>query len=272
MLQFARGHNLMLRRWGRHQPSSMQPSSLRPRYLPGPDSSSSIHAWTRRTVVDDPWFKLAKKEGYVSRAAYKLKEIQKKHKLIKPGHKVLDLGCVPGAWMQVACQELGPREKGGLVFGIDIQDIVIPTRFCDDRVRVLKADAREVEPTVFQEIAPSGFDCVLSDMLQFTTGAGNDVDLSIELASTALHIATGYYFDKYGEPYAQKMGFKHQGYLRPGGALVMKIYDGAGVQDFLKDVQSYFDKVTRMNVDASRSASREFFCIAMKRKSVRPEP
>ena len=102
-----------------------------------------------------------------------------------------DLGCVPGAWMQVACQELGPRERGGLVFGIDIQDIIIPTRFCDDRVQVLKADAREVQPMVFQEIAPSGFDAVLSDMLQFTTGAGNDVDLSIELASTALHIATG---------------------------------------------------------------------------------
>jgi hypothetical protein len=60
--------------------------------------------------------------------------------------------------------------------------------------------------------------------LHFTSGI-NDVELSIELASTALHIATGYYFDQYGEPYAQKMGFKHQGYLKPGGALVMKVYE-----------------------------------------------
>lgn len=53
----------------------------------------------------------------------------------------------------------------------------------------------------------------------------NDVELSIELASTALHIATGFYYDKYGEPYTQQVGFKHAGYLRPGGALVMKVYE-----------------------------------------------
>ena len=60
--------------------------------------------------------------------------------------------------------------------------------------------------------------------LHFTSGV-NDVDLSIELASTALHIATGYYFDVYGEEYAQRVGFRHQGYLKPGGGLVMKIYE-----------------------------------------------
>ncbi len=63
--------------------------------------------------------------------------------------------------------------------------------------------------------------------LHFTSGI-NDVEQSIELASTALHIATGYFFDLYGEPYVQRMGFKHTGYLRPGGALVMKVYEGAG--------------------------------------------
>ncbi|GAX73657.1 hypothetical protein CEUSTIGMA_g1108.t1 [Chlamydomonas eustigma] len=224
-----------------------------------------VAAWTKRTVIEDPWFKQAKKEGYVSRAAYKLKEIQKKHNIIKKGSTVLDLGCSPGAWMQVACQELGPVDRGGLVLGIDIQAVTVPPRFCDQRVKVMQADAREISPAVLQQYAPKGFDTVLSDMLHFTSGI-NDVELSIELASTALHIATGYCFDQYGETYAQKMGFKHQGYLKPGGALVMKVYEGAGTNEFMKDVQRYFTKVARMRVEASRSQSREFFAVALGRK------
>ena len=69
-----------------------------------------------------------------------------------------------------------------------------------------------------------GFNVVLSDMLHFTSGV-NDVELSVELAGTALNIATGYYFDVYGEEYAARVGERHTGFLRPGGSLVMKIYE-----------------------------------------------
>jgi 23S rRNA U2552 (ribose-2'-O)-methylase RlmE/FtsJ len=69
-----------------------------------------------------------------------------------------------------------------------------------------------------------GFDVVLSDMLQFTSGV-NDVELSLELASTAMNVATGHYYDEYGEAYAQQVGFRHTGFLRPGGNLVMKVYE-----------------------------------------------
>lgn len=69
-----------------------------------------------------------------------------------------------------------------------------------------------------------GFDVVLSDMLQFTSGI-NDVELSLELAGTAMNVATGHFYDEYGEAYAQRMGFRHTGYLRPGGNLVMKVYE-----------------------------------------------
>jgi len=224
-----------------------------------------VAAWTKKTVIEDPWFKKAKQAGYVSRAAYKLKEIQQKHKIIKQGNKVLDLGCSPGAWMQVACQEIGPREKGGLVLGIDIQPVTVPPRFCDDRVKVMQGDARQVSPQVFQEYAAEGFDAVLSDMLQFTSGV-NDVDQSIELASTALHIATGYYYDVYGEEYAARTGFRHSGFLKPGGALVMKVYEGTGTNEFMREVGKYFTKVARMRVEASRSQSREFFAVALGRK------
>jgi len=65
---------------------------------------------------------------------------------------------------------------------------------------------------------------ILSDMLQFTSGV-NDVELSLDLANTAMNVATGHYYDEYGEAYAQQMGFRHTGFLRPGGNLVMKVYE-----------------------------------------------
>lgn len=69
-----------------------------------------------------------------------------------------------------------------------------------------------------------GFDTVLSDMLHFTSGV-NDVELSLELAGTAMNVATGHYFDLYGEAYEQQVGFRHTGFLKPGGTLVMKVYE-----------------------------------------------
>lgn len=223
-----------------------------------------VAAWTKNTLQDH-FFKEAKKQGYVSRAAFKLLEIQKKHKIIKQGAKVLDLGCVPGAWMQVACQQIGPHDRGGLVLGIDIQEPVVPPRFCDDRVAVLRADARTLTPAILESYTKDGFDVVLSDMLQFTSGV-NDVELSLELAATAMNVATGHYYDEYGEAYAQQMGFRHCGFLRPGGNLVMKVYEGAGTQEFTKLMQRYFKKVARMRVEASRSMSREFYAIGLDRK------
>ncbi|PNW83003.1 hypothetical protein CHLRE_06g302650v5 [Chlamydomonas reinhardtii] len=223
-----------------------------------------LAAWTKK-VQHDHYFKEAKKAGYVSRAAYKLLEIQDKHKIIKQGGTVLDLGCSPGAWLQVACQQIGPRERGGTVLGVDIQPVTVPERFCDARVRVMQADARTLPPSLLAEYAPGGFDTVLSDMLQFTSGV-NDVELSLELAGTALHIATGYHFDVYGEAYVQQVGFRHTGFLRPGGALVMKVYEGTGVTEFVRDMQRYFTKVVRMRVDASRSMSREFYAVGLGRK------
>ncbi|GIL89949.1 hypothetical protein Vretimale_17925 [Volvox reticuliferus] len=223
-----------------------------------------LAAWTKK-VQHDHYFKEAKKSGYVSRAAYKLLEIQEKHKIIKTGGTVLDLGCSPGAWLQVACQQLGPPERGGTVLGVDIQAVAVPDKFCDNRVRVIQADARTLPPAVLQEYAPGGFDTVLSDMLQFTSGV-NDVELSLELAGTAMHIATGYHFDLYGDALVQRVGFRHTGFLRPGGALVMKVYEGSGTNEFIRDMQKYFTKVARMRVDASRSMSREFYAVGLGRK------
>jgi len=67
------------------------------------------------------------------------------------GGRVLDLGCVPGAWLQVACQQIGPRDRGGLVLGVDLQEVKVPPRFCDDRVKVVQADARLMTPEMLTE-------------------------------------------------------------------------------------------------------------------------
>ena len=93
-------------------------------------------------------------EGYVARSAFKLLEIQQKHMLIPPGGKVLDLGCHPGAWLQVACQALGPRGKGGMVLGVDIQATSPPPRYTDDRVSIVQADARALGAEFWAERCP----------------------------------------------------------------------------------------------------------------------
>jgi 23S rRNA U2552 (ribose-2'-O)-methylase RlmE/FtsJ len=71
--------------------------------------------------VPDFFYREAQRLGYVARSAFKLLQIQKQYKLIKPGSSVLDLGCAPGAWLQVACQSLGPLRSGGIVVGMDIK-------------------------------------------------------------------------------------------------------------------------------------------------------
>lgn len=67
---------------------------------------------------------------------------------------MLDLGCHPGAWLQVACQSLGPPKKGGLVLGVDIQETRVPGKFCDERVEIIHGDARKIENKVWRSYAP----------------------------------------------------------------------------------------------------------------------
>ncbi|CAD7695331.1 unnamed protein product [Ostreobium quekettii] len=220
-------------------------------------------SWSNK-VLHDKFFKQAKKAGYVSRAAFKLKEIQDKHKIISPGGFVLDLGCAPGAWLQVACQELGPRKRGGLVLGVDIQDVKIPQKFCDDRVRVLQGDARDLTPQMLREHGPQGFDAVLSDMLPPTTGhAEIDVERSAELASVALHIAVGYLFDKFEE---ERPPTDESGVLKAKGSLVMKIFEGSGTGEIVADARKYFEKISRVRPQATRKTSREFYLVCKSRK------
>lgn len=87
-------------------------------------------------ILNDHFFTEAKKGLYVSRAAFKLQQIDDKCSVIKPNSCVLDLGCFPGAWLQVACQRLGPAAKGGKVVGIDLKELPQIPAHCDSRVEV----------------------------------------------------------------------------------------------------------------------------------------
>ncbi len=195
----------------------------------------------------------------MSRAAFKLLEIQQKHKLIPPGGRVLDLGCHPGAWLQVACQSLGP--KGGMVLGVDIQATSAPPRFCDGRVKIFQADARTLTPEFWQAQCPQGFDVVLSDMCHFTHGnTVVDSYKSLELARTAYEIAAmqaGPDFGGEGCP---------MGVLRPGGSLVMKLLQGPGSQEFAAELKEHFTTIKWHRSKATRSESKEVFLLGLKKK------
>eukprot|EP01026_Neomeris_dumetosa_P075402 TRINITY_DN794_c0_g2_i2.p3 TRINITY_DN794_c0_g2~~TRINITY_DN794_c0_g2_i2.p3 ORF type:complete len:211 (-),score=33.92 TRINITY_DN794_c0_g2_i2:34-666(-) len=163
-------------------------------------SSSSMSQSKKRVVgprtLNDFYFKKAKKMEYCARSAFKLLEMQEKYKLIQPGSSVLDLGSSPGAWLQVACQCLGPKEKGGIVLGIDIKEMVVPNDYCDSRVQVVKADvlklSRQKLLACLEGSGGGGIDVVLSDMCHSMLGTGDaDVWRSLALCEAAAKVAIG---------------------------------------------------------------------------------
>jgi 23S rRNA (uridine2552-2'-O)-methyltransferase len=187
--------------------------------------------------LHDQFFKKAKSEGYLARSAYKLLEINDRKKLIKPGGRVLDLGCAPGAWLQVAAVAVGDR---GTVVGIDLQQ----TRHdFGSNVRALVADAYTVDPAMLKELAgaASGFDVVLSDMAPNTTGHGDDL-LSARLCRRVLELLPAV--------------------LRPGGSLAMKIFEGSEYPAVLRETAELFREARGFKPKASRDVSREMYIVA----------
>ncbi|GBG89865.1 hypothetical protein CBR_g49713 [Chara braunii] len=143
-------------------------------------------------LPQDFYFREAKRLGYVARSAFKLLEIQQKHKVVPRGGAVLDLGCCPGAWLQVSCQALSSAKYGGRVLGVDLQAVAKRLPFCDDRVQTIRADAFDITAAHLLRISPNGFNAVLSDMCPSTSGASSaDVARSLRLAAIAFQLAVG---------------------------------------------------------------------------------
>uniref|UniRef100_A0A2P2JFF9 rRNA methyltransferase 2, mitochondrial n=1 Tax=Rhizophora mucronata TaxID=61149 RepID=A0A2P2JFF9_RHIMU len=102
----------------------------------------------------DFFYREAQRLGYVARSAFKLLQMQKQYKLISPGSSVLDLGCAPGAWLQVACQSLGPLKNGGAVVGIDLKNVKVPFHHCDTRVQTVTADVMNLPRDQVRALSP----------------------------------------------------------------------------------------------------------------------
>ena len=203
-------------------------------------------AVAKRRVLHDRYFKQAKAEGYLARSAYKLKEINAARNLIRPGNRVLDLGCAPGAWLQVAGELVGAR---GRVVGIDLKPT--PHNF-GPRTVTFVGDVRvfpieELLAPIRTEARPDRrFDVVVSDMAPNTGGVG-DAERSTQLCRTVLQLV----------PAA----------LREGGHLAMKVLEGGEYRDLLDETARMFRSVKGFKPKSSREVSREMYVVAVGRRA-----
>ena len=198
--------------------------------------SHSSRQWLRRHV-SDPYVKRSKREGFRSRSAYKLLEIDARDRLLQPGQLVVDLGSAPGGWSQVAAKAVGP---GGRVVAIDLlpMDPV-------EGVDFVQADFTSRKGLAAVEAVLGGreADVVLSDMAPNLTGiAVTDQARSMGLAEMARDFA--------------------QLHLQRHGALLVKVFQGAGYDELLKSLRASFDKVVVRKPEASRGESAEQYFLA----------
>lgn len=190
--------------------------------------------WSRA----DRFTKQAKADGYVARSVYKLDEIQHRHRVLKQGDKVVELGCSPGSWSRFVLERIGGR---GALVGVDIAEPEF------SGATVLIRSVLEVTADELREALGGQADVLLSDMAPRTTGnlLGDHVD-QIELARRAVDLATEL--------------------LKPGGNLVIKVFDGEDAPDFIASVRPLFTTIKRSRPEAVRRQSREFFLVGLGRK------
>ncbi|XP_068635595.1 uncharacterized protein [Aristolochia californica] len=207
----------------------------------------------------DFFYREAQRLGYVARSAFKLLQLQKQYKLITPGSSVLDLGCAPGAWLQVACQSLGPQKNGGVVVGVDVKKLKVPSVYCDERVRTVCFDVMNLPSDQAKLWSPQrkGFSVILSDMCPPVSGImTKDAALSMELGMRAFSLAVGDSEEKGSESHTNDVGV-----LLPGGSLVLKLLESEDLQGFIQLCKPYFKKASLLRPKATRSSSREIYLI-----------
>ncbi len=204
--------------------------------------SKTSKQWMREHV-NDVYVQRAKQAGYRSRAAYKLLEIAKRDKLLRPGMVVVDLGASPGGWSQVAQSVVGPQ---GRVIALDVLDMApLPG------VTFLRGDFRDATAAAVlaQALGERAVDLVLSDMSPNISGISmSDQARTIELAELALEYAA-----------------KH---LKPRGSLLVKTFQGSGFQEFFSHVRALFERVATRKPEASRARSNEIYVLALGRRPV----
>jgi 23S rRNA (uridine2552-2'-O)-methyltransferase len=196
----------------------------------------SSGSWRERQERD-PFVQRARREGWRSRAVFKLEEIDRREKLLRPGMVCVDLGAAPGGWSQYVSGKLSGRAR---IVATDL----LPMDALPD-VEFLQGDFREDEvfERLLEAVGEFGADLVMSDMAPNITGTKVvDQPRSMYLAELALDMA--------------------RRILKPGGNFVCKVFQGEGFDEFVRDARNSFERVRVIKPEASRSASREVYLVA----------
>ncbi len=212
--------------------------SLRVRVKTAKKRTPASQRWLERQL-NDPYVARAKREGWRSRAAFKLIEIDDKHHVLKPGQRVVDLGSAPGGWSQVAANRVGSAAGRGKVVGIDLLEVApLPG------VETITMDFLDAKaPARLTDMLGGGADVVLSDMAANATGHKKTDHLKIMgLAEAALDFA--------------------REVLAPGGAFLAKVLQGGTEHTLLADLKRDFATVRHLKPAASRADSAELYVLA----------
>jgi 23S rRNA (uridine2552-2'-O)-methyltransferase len=198
--------------------------------------SKSSKRWLEEHF-SDVYVKKAQEEGYRSRAVYKLKEVDDKEHILRPGMSIVDLGAAPGGWTQYVTQRL---QGNGRVVALDI----LPMDSLPD-VTVIQGDFQDdaTLAQLTQLIPQQSLDLILSDMAPNMSG------------NAAVDIPRAMYLVELAFDFAKTM-------LRPGGMMLIKIFHGAGFDEILKEVRTNFAKVSVKKPQASRARSKETYLLA----------
>lgn len=200
--------------------------------------SRSSGRWLQEHV-NDPYVRQAQQDGYRSRASYKLIQLQEKDKLMRPGMRVMDLGSAPGGWSQVAAHLVGEQ---GRVLATDILPME-PLKNVD----FIQGDftTAGVFEQILGQLGGVRSELVLSDLAPNVSGIDSaDQAAAMHLAELALDLA--------------------RRVLKPGGAFVVKVFQGGGSEAYLKELRPCFGKVSIRKPAASRARSREVYVVAKK--------
>jgi len=192
-----------------------------------------------RRLRKDYYYRLAKKEGFRSRAAYKLIQIQEKYRFIKRGDVVVDLGAAPGGWLQVSRKIVG---EDGFVLGVDVKPIK-PLEY--ENVKTLIADIKNSETIkLIIGMLPEKADVVLSDLAPNVSGIWElDHARQIDLAEKALKIASKI--------------------LKIGGTFLVKLFQGDMTNNYISEARKLFSKVKLIKPKASRARSAEIYLLCI---------
>lgn len=185
----------------------------------------------------DYYFKKAKQENYPARSVYKLQEMDKAHRLLRHGQKILDLGACPGSWTLYAAERVG---ASGRVLSIDLN---MPDTVFPEQVMFLQEDIFARSEVFLSHLrAVSPFDVVMSDMAPKTTGSKfTDQARSIQLVEAAFVVADEW--------------------LKSGGSFIVKVFEGPDVHPFVQSLRPRFGKVSMVKPKSSRSESKEIFIL-----------